>query len=171
MSTYVLDTSHANVGFSVRHLMISKVHGRFTGVKATLETGATPSVKAEVDLSTIDTREEKRDGHLRSADFFDVANHPTMTFVSTGVSGDITSEFTLKGDLTIRGVTRPLELKVEALGAAKDPWGNERLGYEAKGSFNRSDFGITWNAALEAGGVVVSDKVDVALDLEFIKQA
>ncbi|MBL8603240.1 MAG: YceI family protein [Myxococcales bacterium] len=170
MSSYILDASHSSIGFSVRHLMISKVHGRFASVRANLELGDAPKVSAEIDMNSVDTREEKRDGHLKSADFFDVENFPTMRFVSTGVEGATSGEFTLHGDLTLRGVTKSIALKVENLGAAKDPWGNEKIAFEARGTINRMDFGVKWNAAIEAGGVVVSEKVELVLDLQFVKQ-
>lgn len=169
MSTWTLDTSHSTLGFSVRHLMISKVRGRFAKGSATLDDAA-GTVRAEIDAASIDTREEKRDAHLRSADFFDVEKFPTLTFESTGVSGS-GDAFTLNGRLTIHGVTRDVSLAVERLGTAKDPWGNQKASFEAKTHISRQDFGMVWNAGLEAGGVLVSDRVDIELELQFVKGA
>lgn len=173
-TTWAIDASHAEVGFSVRHLMISTVRGRFGGISGTVtldESNPNASkVDVSIDVSTIDTRQEQRDAHLRSADFFDVANYPTMHFVSKRIDGDVTDEFKVIGDLTIRGVTREVTLDVKAEGRGKDPWGGERAGFSAKGKLNRADFGLTWNQALEAGGVVVGDEVKLTIDAEVIKQ-
>lgn len=169
MSTWSLDTSHSTLGFSVRHLMISKVRGRFATGTATLDDVAR-TVRAEIDVASIDTRDEKRDAHLRSADFFDAESHPRLTFESTGAVGDGAS-FTLNGRLTIRGTTRGVSLEVSSLGRAKDPWGNEKAVFEAKTHISRQEFGMTWNAGLEAGGVLVSDRVDIELELQFVKAA
>ena len=174
-ATWTVDASHAEVGFSVRHLMISTVRGRFGGVSGTviLDDRNPSASKADVtiDVSTIDTRQEQRDGHLRSPDFFDADNHPTMRFVSTRVEGDITSEFKLIGNLTIRGVTREIALDVTAEGRGRDPWGNDRAGFSAKGKINRGEFGLNWNQVLEAGGVTVSDEVKLSIDAELVRQA
>src|SRR5690349_1913459 len=152
-TTWAIDASHAEVGFSVRHLMISTVRGRFGGIAGTVtldESKPTASkIDVTIDVSTIDTRQEQRDGHLRSADFFDVANYPTMHFVSKRIDGDITDEFKVTGDLTIRGTTREVTLDVKAEGRGMDPWGNERAGFSAKGKINRGEFGLGWNQALE----------------------
>lgn len=169
MSTWNLDLSHSNLGFTVRHLMVTKVHGRFAKATASFDDVAN-TARAEIEVASIDTREEKRDAHLRSADFFDVERFPTLTFESAGLSGAKGDAFTLHGRLTIHGVTQDVSLDVERIGAAKDPWGNEKVSYEAKTHISRKDFGMTWNAGLEAGGVLVSDRVDISLDLQFIKQ-
>ena len=174
VTTWTVDGAHAEVGFSVRHLMISTVRGRFGGISGTVtfdETKpAASKVDVTIDVSTIDTRQEQRDGHLRSPDFFDVANHPTMRFVSKRVDGNLDGEFKVVGDLTIRGTTREVTLDVTAEGRGKDPWGNLRAGFSAKGKINRSEFGLTWNQALEAGGVAVSDEVKLLIDVELIRQ-
>jgi polyisoprenoid-binding protein YceI len=155
--------------------MISTVRGRFGKVGGTLLLDeANPErskIEVEVDIASIDTRQEQRDAHLRSADFFDADNHPTMRFVSTKIDGDITGDFTVTGDLTIRGATRPVTLEASAEGRGRDPWGNERMGFAAKGKFLRSDFGLTWNQVLEAGGVTVGDEVKISIDVELIRQA
>jgi polyisoprenoid-binding protein YceI len=174
-STWNVDPTHVEVGFAVRHLMISTVRGRFSKVAGTVlldeKRPESSKVDVVVDIASIDTRQEQRDGHLRSADFFDAENFPTMHFVSTKIEGDTTGEFTITGDLTIRGTTRPVTLQATAEGRGMDPWGGERMGFGAKGKFNRSDFGLTWNQALEAGGVAVGDEVKITIDLELIRQA
>lgn len=173
-STWTIDAAHAEVGFSVRHLMISTVRGRFGAVNGTVTIDdANPKaskVDVTIDVTSIDTRQEQRDAHLRSADFFDVANFPTMHFVSKKVVGDVTDEFQLVGDLTIRGITKEVTLEVKAEGRGMDPWGNERAGFSAKGKITRSEFGLTWNQMLEAGGVAVSDEVKLVIDAEVVRQ-
>jgi polyisoprenoid-binding protein YceI len=174
-SPWTVDATHAEVGFSVRHLMISTVRGRFGAVTGTVTLDeATPTnsrVDVTIDVNSIDTRTEQRDGHLRSADFFDVATFPTMHFISTRIDGNSTSEFRLTGNLTIRDVTREVTLDVVAEGRGMDPWGNERAGFSATGKINRDDFGLSWNQALEAGGVVVSNEVKLSIDVELVRQA
>ena len=174
ITTWTVDPTHAEVGFSVRHLMISTVRGRFGAVTGTVtldeQNPAKSSIDVTIDVSSIDTRQEARDTHLRSADFFDVENHPTMHFVSTRVDGDINGEFRVVGNLTIRGVTRPVTLDVNAEGRGMDPWGKERMGFSAAGKIRRGDFGLNWNQALEAGGVVVGDEVKLSIDAELIRQ-
>lgn len=173
--TYTLDASHSRVGFVARHAMIAKVRGSFDEVtgSATID-GANPSASSlEVTIQTasIDTRDANRDGHLRSADFFDADNNPTITFVGKGfqITDDATVEVT--GDLTIRGVTNSVTVPFEFGGVAVDPFGNERVGFEGSVVVNRKDWGLTWNAALEAGGVLVSDKVTLELEVSAIKSA
>lgn len=169
-----IDTSHSDIQFSVRHMMISKVRGRFENFSGTVnfdESNPTnTTVEIAVDLNSINTRDEKRDGHLRSADFFDVENYPTMTFVSKKV--EQTDEFNgrLIGDLTIRGVTHEVALDVQYSGTAKSPWGTVSAGFSAKGKVNRKEFGLNWNAALETGGVLVGEDVEIAIELEIVKQ-
>lgn len=174
-ATWTIDASHAEVGFSVRHLMISTVRGRFGAVSGTAviddRNPSASKVDVTIDVSSIDTRQEQRDAHLRSPDFFDVANHPTMHFVSTRIEGDITSEFKLVGNLTIRGVTHEVTLNVTAEGRGRDPWGNDRAGFSATGKINRGDWGLTWNQVLEAGGVTVSDEVKLSIDAELVRQS
>ncbi|HXT18574.1 MAG TPA: YceI family protein [Gemmatimonadaceae bacterium] len=174
VSTWTIDPTHAEVAFAVRHLMLATVRGRFGTVSGTIELNeaapAKSTVDVTVDIASIDTRQEMRDNHLRSADFFDVANHPTLHFVSTRVEGDITGEFRLIGDLTIRGTTKEVTLNVSLQGRGRDPWGNERAGFEATGKLNRKDFGLTWNQALETGGVAVGDEVKLSIDVEIVRQ-
>lgn len=174
-TTWTVDATHAEVGFSVKHLMISTVRGRFGGIEGTVTIDeanpAKSAVDVAIDVTSIDTRQEMRDNHLRSADFFDVATYPTMRFVSKKVSGDIEGDFKLVGDLTIRDQTREVTLDATFTGKGKDPWGNERTGFEAKGKINRSEFGLGWNQALEAGGVMVSEDVKLSIEVELIKKA
>lgn len=173
-STWTVDPTHVEVGFAVRHLMISTVRGRFGRVAGTVTLDekhpANSKVDIEVDIASIDTRQEQRDAHLRSADFFDAEKFPTMHFVGRKIEGDITGDFAITGDLTIRGTTRPITLEVTAEGRGRDPWGNDRAGFSAKGKFHRSEFGLTWNQMLEAGGVAVGDEVKISIDLELILQ-
>jgi len=173
-TTWTVDPTHAEIGFAVKHLMISTVRGRFGAVEGKVVLNeADPSkssVDVSVDIASIDTRQEMRDNHLRSADFFDAENHPKMRFVSKKVVGDITDDFKVVGDLTIRGTTREVTLDVSLTGRGNDPWGNERMGFEAKGKVNRLDFGLHYNPALEAGGFVVGDEVKISIDVELIKQ-
>lgn len=169
-----LDPSHSSAEFSVRHLMISSTKGRFAIRSATvLHDPADPAatvVEAEVDVASVDTGARQRDDHLRSPDFFDAANHPTMRFRATGIEDLGEGRYRVAGDLTIRGATRPVALDVEKEGEARDPWGNTRAGLVATTSFDRRDFGLTWNQALETGGVLVGDKVKVTLHLEMIRR-
>ena len=167
--TWTVDASHTEVGFTARHLMVSKVRGQFKDVEGTVTVGepfSTSQVTATVQLASIETGSADRDAHLKSADFFDVENNPVMTFVSTDVSED-----TLKGDLTIKGVTRPVEFDLEFGGVATDPWGNTKAGFEAEAEINRKDWGLEWNVALEGGGVLVSEKVKIKLDVQLLKNA
>jgi polyisoprenoid-binding protein YceI len=170
--TYTIDPAHTSVEFAVRHMMISTVKGRFGEVVGTLEIPeqGPPQLVATIQSGSIDTRSEQRDAHLRSPDFFDVERFPVLHFRSTSVER-VSDGFTVVGDLTIRDVTRPVTLHVTEEGAGVDPWGNEKAGYTATTKFNRSDFGLSWNAALETGGVLVSDEVRVALDVQLVKQA
>jgi polyisoprenoid-binding protein YceI len=171
--TWNIDPLHSEVGFSVRHMMVSKVRGKFTKFSGDLVTAENPlasSVNAEIDLSSIDTGAEQRDGHLRSPDFFDTENHPVMTYRSTGIraKGD---GYVLDGELTLKGVTKNVPLTLELNGFGPDPYGGTRAGFTATGEINRQDFGVTWNAAMEHGGVVVSDKVNIHLEIEAVLQA
>ncbi len=170
---FAVDPVHTSVGFAVRHLMIAKVRGRFTSVSGTIAVPAGSDVPTAIDVtidaSSVDTREAQRDEHLRSADFLDVANFPTITFRSSHVTGAADS-FKIHGDLTIHGTTRPVVLEATFEGRANDPWGGLRAAYEAHTTINRSDFGLTWNQALEAGGFVVGDEVKIELGVEAIAQ-
>jgi polyisoprenoid-binding protein YceI len=170
---WVFDTAHSSVGFSVRHLMISKVHGNFTQWTGHIEfdeaNPSASSVEAQIDVASIDTKEAQRDGHLKSPDFFDVEKYPHLTFKSTSVTGS-GEHLDVKGDLTLHGVTHPVTLKVEYAGRAKHPMnGSERAGFSAHTTINRKDFGLGWNAVLEAGGVAVSEKVEITLEIQAIK--
>jgi len=176
--TWNIDSSHATAGFRVRHLMVSHVRGHLGPVSGTVLIDERDPSRSRVDVSIdvrgIDSRDAKRDEHLRSDDFFDVEHHPTVTFRSTrveapqGPSGDLR----VTGDLTIRGVTRPVTLQVEPLeNAIQDPWGNARRGVSARGRVNRKDWGLKWNLAIEAGGVAVGDEVTIEIDAELVAQA
>jgi polyisoprenoid-binding protein YceI len=164
--TWTIDPSHSEVGFTVRHL-VSKVRGQFETFEGTLTTGETleeTRANASVDLNSVNTRDAGRDGHLRSADFFDVENHGAMTFVTTSFDGQ-----TATGELTLKGVTRTVELDVEFLGIGGDPWGGTRAGFEATTEINRKDFGVNFNAVLETGGVMVSEKITLEFEISAIK--
>jgi polyisoprenoid-binding protein YceI len=172
--TFVIDGAHTHVGFSVRHMMVAKVRGQFAGVNGTVVVADEPlasSVEATIDVTTVDTRDETRDGHLRSADFFDAESYPSITYRSTSVSKAGKGRFTVVGDLTVRDVTRPVELEVTYEGTGRDPWGNERIGISATGEIDREDFGLTWNQALETGGVLVGKAIRIEIDAEGIRQA
>jgi polyisoprenoid-binding protein YceI len=172
-SVYALDPAHTSVEFVVRHLMITKVRGRFTAFdgQVELEPGSDlpTAITATIDAASIDTREDQRDAHLRSADFFEVEKYPTLTFESTRIDGT-PDEFTIDGKLTIHGVTRDVSLSANFEGRANDPWGGVRTGYSAHTTINRKDYGLTWNAALETGGVVVGDEIRIELNVEAILQ-
>ena len=166
--TWVLDPAHSEVTFSLRHMMISKVRGEFGLKSATIEAPANPleaKVTASVDAASISTGDQNRDNHLRSADFFDVETYPTIDFVSTGVRYE-GGDFLVDGDLTMHGVTKPVTFELEFGGFGTDPWGNYKAGATAKAVINREDFGLTWNAALESGGVLVGKDVTITLDLQ-----
>ena len=170
-----IDSGHSGIQFSVRHMVIAKVRGQFARWSATiLADGDDPgraSVEALIDVSSITTGVVDRDAHLKSADFFDVASHPEITFKSTRVEKPAGGELCLVGDLTIRGVTREVVLTVEDNGRTKDPWGHDRAGFTARASIDRKDFGLVWNQVLETGGVMVGDRVEVEIDVETVKQA
>ncbi len=170
--TWTIDTVHSEVGFSVRHMMVSKVRGRFTKFSGELVTAPDAlgsSVHAEIDLASIDTGNEQRDGHLRSIDFFDVENHPLMTYRSTGLRAE-GDQYVLDGELTLKGVTRSVPLALEINGFGPDPYGGTRAGFTATAEINRDDFGVSYNAALETGGFILSDKVAIHLEIEAILQ-
>ncbi|MGC4114112.1 MAG: YceI family protein [Myxococcales bacterium] len=175
-SSFEIDSSHSSAQFSVKHLMVSNVRGEFTKVSGTLELDekdpTRSTVEASIDASSISTRDEKRDAHLKSADFFDVAKHPTITFKSKTVQRAGKGRLNVIGDLTMHGATREVVLAVEGPTAeVKDPWGNVKRGASATTRINRKDFGLAWNAALETGGVVVGEEVAITLDLELVKKA
>ncbi len=168
-----LDGVHSSIDFSVRHMMIAKVKGTFLTFDAEIvadpEDLTTAEIEFTVDLSSIDTRNDDRDAHLRSADFFDVENHPNMTFKATKIVKTGDNEYDVTGDLTIRGVTKPETFKVVYEGGGKDPWGNERVGFSATGKVKRTDYGLVWNSVLETGGVLVGEDVDVSIEIEATK--
>jgi polyisoprenoid-binding protein YceI len=169
---WTLDMSHSEIGFTVRHAGISKVRGRFTDASAEAHVRHSlkeSSLHATVKTASFDSGEANRDAHVRGADFFDVENYPEMTFRATGVEGD-GEDYTLTGDLTIRGITKPVELEVEFTGVALDPFGATRAGFSAETEISRKEFGLTWNAALETGGFLVSDKVKINLEAALVKQ-
>jgi polyisoprenoid-binding protein YceI len=174
-STWDIDLAHSSVGFTVRHLVISKVHGRFRRWSGLLTLDpahpADSSIEVRIETASIDTDEPKRDAHLRSADFFDAEKNPVISFRSTRVQATGEGRYEATGDLTIGGVTRSVKLDVEALGQTKDPWGGERAGYSARTSIDRRDFGLTWNQALETGGVVVGEKVEIEIEVEAVRRA
>ena len=173
-TTWTVDPAHAEIGFAVRHLMIATVRGRFGAVSGTVTVDEknphNSKVDVTVDVNSIDTRQEMRDNHLRSPDFFDVEKYPSMHFVSKKIEGDVSGEFRVVGDLTIRDVTREVTLTATLEGRTRDPWGNERAGFSASGKINRRDFGLTWNQALETGGVMVGDEVKLTIDVELVHQ-
>jgi len=176
ITTWNIDPTHSVVEFKVKHMMISNVKGHFTGVTGTLslhETDLTQSsVEAAIDITSIHTRDEGRDAHLKGAEFFDAEQFPAMHLKSTHVALKSDGELVVTGDLTIKGITRSEQFVVEGpTSEAKDPWGNTRIGVTATTKINRKDFGLTWNAALETGGVMVGEDISITLDLEFVKQA
>ena len=172
-----IDASHSTVEFAVRHMMISTVKGHFGKIEGFVEAadiqdltkGAT--IEARIDAASVDTREPQRDEHLRSADFFDVANYPTIEFRSKTIERTGDNRYKVTGDLTIRGVTREVSWDLTYEGGGKDPWGQERAAFHAETRVNRKDFGLQWNMLLETGGVLVGDEVRVTVDVELIKQA
>jgi polyisoprenoid-binding protein YceI len=173
--TWDFDLSHSSVGFHVRHLMVSKVHGRFTSWTGTLELDEQDLTKSRlevtIDASSIDTKDGKRDDHLRSADFFDVEKFPSLTFVSKQIKRDGDERYLVAGDLTIHGITKAVTLEVEGGSVVKDPWGGTRTGFSATTSISRKEFGLNWNVALEAGGFLVGDKIEISLEIEAVKKA
>jgi polyisoprenoid-binding protein YceI len=169
--TYVLDASHSHVGFAIRHLMVSKVRGQFTKFSGTLSIGEDPSdssVEVEVELASVDTSDEKRDAHLRSADFFNTDVHREMTFKSTSVRRGTGDTWIVSGHLTLNDVTRPIDLVVTYEGSATSPWGSRSIGFSATGKLNREDFGVNWNQALEAGGFLLGKDVNLEIEAEAI---
>ena len=172
--TWKIDPAHSSAAFKVKHMMISNVKGSFSGLEGTLIEDTTDptrsQVTATINLDTVSTGDAQRDGHLKSADFFDVAQYPTMKFVSTQVVKKGAGEYAVTGDLTIHGVTKPVTFAVEGPSEpGKDPWGNTRIGIEATTKISRKEFGLTYNAALETGGILIGDEVNVTLDVQFVK--
>ena len=172
--TYLLDASHKRVGFVARHLMVSKVRGNFETAEATIVVGEDPlqsSVTASIQTASINTNAADRDNHLRSGDFFESEKYPTIEFRSTGLKSWDNGEFVLNGELTIKDITKPVELKVEFEGAGKSPYGFDVFGFSATTEIDREDWGLTWNMALESGGVMVSKKIKIEIEGEAIRQA
>lgn len=164
--TYAVDASHTEIGFTARHMMVTKVRGTFSDFTADVVVGqslADTSVTAEVKMDSVNTRSEDRDNHLRTSDFFDIETHPTMSFRSTEIT-----ESTMAGDLTIKGQTRPVTFDLDFNGVSPDPWGGTRAGFEASTEINRKDWDLTWNVAVEGGGVLVSEKVKIHLDVQLV---
>ena len=174
VTTWNIDATHSMAEFKVKHMMISHVKGHFTGVSGRLtldEADITQSqIEATIDATTISTRDPQRDAHLKSADFFDVEKFPILSFKSTRLTRRGEDELSVEGDLTIHGVTRNVKFAVEGpTPPAKDPWGNTRIGVSATTKINRKDYGLTWNTALETGGILVGDEVTITLDVQFVK--
>jgi polyisoprenoid-binding protein YceI len=171
-TTYTIDPVHSSVGFSVRHLMLSKVRGSFRGVAGTVVLAAgslvPTSVSAEIAVESIDTRDAQRDGHLKSPDFFNAEKFTHIHFTSTSITPAGGETFSVAGTLEILGVKQAVTLEAEAVGRTTDPWGNDRVGYEAKARINRKDFGLTYNQALEAGGVMIGETIDLTLEIEAV---
>ena len=174
LTTWNIDASHSGINFIARHMVITKVRGGFSGFKGVLSFDGgdvtKSSVSVTIDASTVDTKEPKRDGHLKSPDFLDTEKFPEITFKSTKVSKE-GSSLKVEGDLTIHGVTKSVTIDAENEGQGKDPWGNERIAFTGKTSINREDFGLKWNQVLEAGGLLVSNKIEIELDVQAIKAA
>jgi polyisoprenoid-binding protein YceI len=173
-TTWNIDTAHSAIHFSVRHMVVSKTRGRFTRWSGQIsfdpENPAASSVSVAIDPASVDTAEPQRDAHLRSPDFFDVEKYPQATFRSTKVEQTGNDTYRVAGELTIHGVTRPVVLETVFEGSAKDPWGGERAGFAASASLDRRDFGLGWNKVLEAGGVLVGDRIELTLEIEAVRQ-
>jgi polyisoprenoid-binding protein YceI len=170
---YTLDPAHTRLGFVARHAMITKVRGQFDEFESRAHIDFTDpaqcSAEITIEAASIDTRNEQRDGHLRTNDFFDIPNHPKITYRSTGVEKVDDETYRVTGDLTIRGVTNPVTIDLEFTGAAKDPFGNQRVGFEGSTVVNRKDWGIEWNAPLETGGVLVSEKITIEVEVSAVQ--
>lgn len=170
---YKIDTAHSIVGFKTKHMMVGKVTGKFNKFEGTIQFDPSKveesKINAVVDMASVDTNEPKRDAHLKSDDFFSVSKFPKMKFVSTKVKKDSDKKFMMEGDLTLHGVTKNVKFDVEYSGEGKDPYGNMRAGFEARGMINRKDFGILWNKTMDGGGLVVSDEVEIMIDVEAIQ--
>lgn len=174
MTTWKIDPAHTTVEFSAKHMMLTTVRGRFADVEGTINTDeenpSNSTVEATLKAGSIDTRTEQRDEHLRSADFLDVANFPTITYRSTRIEGD-KDDFKMTGDLTIRNMTRPLTLDVHFEGRNKDPWGGERAGFSATGKIDRREFGLVYNQVLETGGVLVGNEIKINIDVQAVRES
>jgi len=174
MATWTIDTAHSEIGFKIKHLVISTVSGKFTSFEGKLEGEPENLTQAKIsfsaDIDSINTGNEQRDGHLKSADFFDIANHPKLSFSSTAIENKNGSDYKVTGDLTIRGTTKPITLNVDFGGVQNNMYGQTVAGFEITGKINRQEYGLTWSAVTEAGGIVVSDDVKLAIDAELVKQ-
>ena len=172
---WVIDPTHSEIGFKVRHLMISNVSGKFDQFEAEVETEnedfATAQIRATIKTASVNTSNLQRDEHLRNSDFFEVQNHPDILFTSQKVEKIDNDNFVLHGNLTLKGITKQVKLQVEYSGLTKDPWGGERAGFVLTGKINRNDFGLSFNAALETGGVVLGDEVKIHSEIQLVKQA
>jgi len=172
--TYTLDTAHSSFDFSVRHMVISSTKGRFAKFDVTAEIDeanlANSSATITIDANSVDTREEARDNHLRSADFFDVANHPQITYTTRRLESRGANDYRIIGDLKLRGTSHEVPLEAEVTGPVKDPYGNTRYGISAQGKINRKDFGLNWNSVMEAGGLLVGDEVKLSAEIELVKK-
>lgn len=170
MNNWNVDVAHSHVGFSVRHMMVTNVRGDFTGIEGNLQGDpknlTEANIEFTIDTNTINTNNEDRDNHLRSADFFDVENYPKITFKSTDIKQVGEDEYDVKGDLTIKDTTKTTTFKVTRTGSGKNPWGVEVVGFEGEGKISREDFGLTWNQALETGGVLVGDEIKITIELQ-----
>jgi len=174
LTKWVIDPSHSEIEFKVRHLMITNVTGSFKSFSSEVETDgddfSTAKISFTADIDSISTGNEQRDGHLKTADFFETEKHPQVIFKAEGLKKKSDDEYEVEGDLTIRGVTKKVKLNVEPGGVVKDPWGQTKAGFSVKGKINRKDFGLNWSAVTEAGGVVVSDEVRLNAEVQFVKQ-
>jgi polyisoprenoid-binding protein YceI len=174
-SHWNVDATHSSIDFTIKHMMIAKVKGSFNSFEAQIEADpedlTTANVQFSIDLSSIDTRNADRDNHLRTGDFFDIEQYPKMTFQSTSITKKGEGEYNVTGNVSLHGVTRPESFTVSFEGAGKDPWGNEKVGFSGNGSLKRSDYGLTYNAALETGGFLIGDEVKVSIEIEAGKQA
>lgn len=174
-SVWNVDASHSSIEFKVKHMMMANVRGQFKDFQAHVTADPEDLTTAEIDftvhVNSIDTKDEQRDGHLKSADFFDVEQYPNLTFKATKIERKSGADYAMTGDITIRDVTKPITFDVTAEGIGKDPWGNERAGFTATASLNRKDFGLNWNALLETGGVLVGEQVKISVELEAVRQA
>jgi len=175
LTRWNIDPAHSEVGFAAKHMMISTVRGRFSEISGYIDFDENDPTSAKIDVevgvASIDTRQEGRDNHLRSADFFDAENHPSMKFVSTKIEHARGDDYKVTGDLTIRGITKPVTLDATFEGTHPDPWGGTRAGFSASGKINRNEFGLNWNATIEAGGVVVGPEIKLQIEVETVKQA
>jgi polyisoprenoid-binding protein YceI len=172
--TWEFDTAHSSIEFVVRHLMMAKVRGSFGDFRGSIEIGdtlETSKVEVEIQVASVDTRDAQRDGHLTSADFFDAEQHPTITFRSTAVRDLGGSNYAVDGDLTLLGTTKPVILDLTYQGTARDPWGNDKAVFSAEAEIDREDWGLTWNQALETGGVLVGKKAKIEIEVEAVKPA